>query len=105
MVQQYTVALNSKTEQLLELYIDEFETPYIAQTKAYYKMESNIKLSSCTISQYMRSAIDRLAQEVSRNSRYCHPTSHARVCTRFYYSVRLPFLKAFRDLTQHFLPP
>ncbi|KAF9300995.1 Cullin-2 [Mortierella antarctica] len=73
------VALNSKTEQLLELYIDEFETPYIAQTKAYYKMESNIKLSSCTISQYMRSAIDRLAQEVSRNSRYCHPTSHARI--------------------------
>ncbi|KAF9333405.1 Cullin-2 [Podila minutissima] len=66
-------------EQLLELYIDEFETPYIAQTKAYYKMESNIKLSSCTISQYMRSAIDRLAQEVSRNSRYCHPTSHARI--------------------------
>ncbi|KAG0028351.1 hypothetical protein BGZ81_004802 [Podila clonocystis] len=73
------VALNSKTDQPLELYIDEFETPYIAQTKAYYKMESNIKLSSCTISLYMRSAIERLSQEVSRNSRYCHPTSHARV--------------------------
>ncbi|KAG0288182.1 Cullin-2, partial [Dissophora globulifera] len=61
------------------LYIEEFETPYIAQTKAYYKAESNIKLSSCTISQYMKSAIDRLAQEGARNSRYCHPTSHARI--------------------------
>ncbi|KAF9427117.1 Cullin-2 [Podila epigama] len=66
-------------DQPLELYVDEFETPYIAQTKAYYKMESNIKMSSCNISQYMRSALERLSQEVSRNSRYCHPTSHARV--------------------------
>ncbi|KAG0368158.1 Cullin-2 [Gamsiella multidivaricata] len=73
------VSLNAKTDQPLELYIEEFETPYIAQTKAYYKAESNIKLSSCTISQYMRSAIDRLAQEGIRNTRYCHPTSHARI--------------------------
>ncbi|KAF9175577.1 Cullin-2 [Mortierella sp. AD011] len=73
------VSLNSKTNHPLELYIDEFETPYISQTKAYYKAESCIKLSSCTISQYMHSAIDRLAQEGIRNSRYCHPTSHARI--------------------------
>ncbi|KAF9116089.1 Cullin-2 [Mortierella sp. AM989] len=73
------VSLNSKTEHPLELYIEEFETPYIIQTKAYYKAESNIKLSSCDISQYMRSAMDRLAQEGVRNSRYCHPTSHARI--------------------------
>lgn len=99
MIKHYTVALNSKTDQPLELYIDEFETPYIAQTKAYYKMESNIKLSSCTISQYMRSAIDRLAQEVSRNSRYCHPTSHARVCTEFYYWMMLFLCMTIRDLT------
>ncbi|KAF9951080.1 Cullin-2 [Mortierella alpina] len=73
------VSLNSKTDQHLELYAEEFETPYIAQTKTYYKLESNIKMSSCSISQYMRSAIDRLAQEGTRNSRYCHPTSHARI--------------------------
>ena len=73
------VSLNSKTDQHLELYAEEFETPYIAQTKTYYKLESNIKMSSCSISQYMRSAIDRLSQEGIRNSRYCHPTSHARV--------------------------
>ncbi|KAF9579538.1 Cullin-2, partial [Lunasporangiospora selenospora] len=66
-------------EHPLELYIDEFETPYIAQTKAYYKMESNANMSNCTISQYMMSAIDRLSQEVVRNTRYCHPTSHARI--------------------------
>jgi hypothetical protein len=74
------VALNSRTDQPLELYIEEFETPYIAQIKAYYGQESKIKLSSCSISQYMRSAIERLAQEGIRNSRYCHATSHARVC-------------------------
>ncbi|KAI1303393.1 Cullin-2 [Mortierella claussenii] len=73
------VSLSSKTDQPLELYINEFETPYIQQTRAYYKAESSIKLSSCTISQYMKSAIDRLAQEGMRNSRYCHATSHARV--------------------------
>ncbi|KAF9187316.1 hypothetical protein BGZ51_001406 [Haplosporangium sp. Z 767] len=73
------VALNSKTDQPLDLYIEEFETPYIAQTKGYYRLESNIKLSNNTISQYMKSAIDRLAQEGIRNNRYCHPTSHARI--------------------------
>ncbi|KAF9433534.1 Cullin-2 [Entomortierella beljakovae] len=73
------VALSSKTDHPLELYIDEFETPYIAQTKAYYRAESSIKLSSCTISQYMKSAIERLTQEGLRNTRYCHPTSHARI--------------------------
>ncbi|KAG0280306.1 hypothetical protein BGZ95_010585 [Linnemannia exigua] len=73
------VALNSRTEHPLELYIEEFETPYIAQIKAYYGQESNIKLSNCSISQYMRSAIERLAQEGVRNSRYCHATSHARI--------------------------
>ncbi|KAF9918224.1 hypothetical protein FBU30_000313 [Linnemannia zychae] len=73
------VALNSKTDQPLELYIEEFETPYIAQIKAYYGQESSIKLSTCSISQYMKSAIERLAQEGVRNSRYCHVTSHARV--------------------------
>ncbi|KAF9087137.1 hypothetical protein BGX23_008323 [Mortierella sp. AD031] len=73
------VSLNSRTDQPLELYIEEFETPYIAQIKAYYGQESNIKLSNCTISQYMKSAIERLAQEGVRNSRYCHATSHARI--------------------------
>jgi len=78
----FLVALNSRTEQPLELYIEEFETPYIAQIKAYYGQESNIKLSNCSISQYMKSAIERLTQEGVRNSRYCHATSHARVGTR-----------------------
>ncbi|KAF9994878.1 Cullin-2, partial [Modicella reniformis] len=73
------VSLNAKTDHPLKLYNDEFETPYIAHTKTYYKTESNIKLSNCTISQYMKSAIDRLSQEGARNSRYCHRTSHARV--------------------------
>jgi len=73
------VSLNAKTDQPLELYIEEFEVPYIAQTKEFYRTESNIKLSNCSISQYMRSAMERLAQEGVRNSRYCHPTSHARV--------------------------
>ncbi|KAF9903555.1 hypothetical protein EC991_003721 [Linnemannia zychae] len=73
------VALNSRSDQPLELYIEEFETPYIAQIKAYYGQESNIKLSTCSISQYMKSAIERLAQEGVRNSRYCHATSHARI--------------------------
>ncbi|KAG0343849.1 hypothetical protein BG004_004956 [Podila humilis] len=99
------VALNSKTDQPLELYIEEFETPYIAQTKAYYKMESNIKLSSCTISQYMRSAIDRLSQEVSRNGRYCHPTSHARVIqeceTQYIAEHRTNIQSEFQNMIAH----
>ncbi|KAG0230091.1 Cullin-2 [Mortierella sp. GBA43] len=73
------VSLHSKTDRPLELYIDEFETPYISQTREYYMAESNIKLSTCTISQYMKMAINRLSQEAARNTRYCHRTSHARV--------------------------
>ncbi|KAG0243480.1 hypothetical protein BGW41_002020 [Actinomortierella wolfii] len=73
------VALNSKTDQPLALYVDEFESPYIVRTRSFYATESAIRLSSSTISEFMQSAIDRLAEENIRNSRYCHPTSHARI--------------------------
>ncbi|KAF9977996.1 hypothetical protein BGZ73_004121 [Actinomortierella ambigua] len=73
------VALNSKTDQPLTLYVDEFETPFIARTKSFYSTESAVRLSSSSISEFMRSAMDRLTEENIRNSRYCHPTSHARI--------------------------
>ncbi|KAG9289195.1 hypothetical protein G9A89_022504 [Geosiphon pyriformis] len=70
------VELNSLTEQPLHLYIEEFEKPYLRHTKEYYRCEAARVISEYTISQYMRKACQRLEQEVARNSKYCHTSSH-----------------------------
>ncbi|RUS28377.1 Cullin repeat-like-containing domain protein, partial [Jimgerdemannia flammicorona] len=68
--------LNSLTDQPLQLYIEEFERPYLIHTKRYYQREAARVVADASISEYMTQATHRLAQEVARNHRYCHLTSH-----------------------------
>ncbi|RKO84261.1 Cullin, partial [Blyttiomyces helicus] len=48
------VELAHHTEQPLQLYIVEFERPYLESTRAYYANESNALISSMSVSEYMR---------------------------------------------------
>ncbi|RUS20694.1 Cullin [Endogone sp. FLAS-F59071] len=77
------VQLNSLTDQPLQLYIEEFERPYLIHTKRYYQREAARVIASSSISEYMKQATHRLAQEVTRNHRYCQPTSYTPVIKEF----------------------
>ncbi|RUP51075.1 hypothetical protein BC936DRAFT_150004 [Jimgerdemannia flammicorona] len=77
------VQLNSLTDQPLQLYIEEFERPYLIHTKRYYQREAARVVADASISEYMTQATHRLAQEVARNHRYCHLTSHMPVIKEF----------------------
>ncbi|KAL2916520.1 hypothetical protein HK105_203953 [Polyrhizophydium stewartii] len=69
------VQVNAYSEQPLQLYVEEVETPYIANTIAYYMKESATVLSSMSISGFMAKALARLDEEAMRARRYCDPTS------------------------------
>ncbi|TPX37950.1 hypothetical protein SeMB42_g06778 [Synchytrium endobioticum] len=73
------VYLGRDTEFPLRIYMEEFETLYLAETRAYYEAESIKLISGNSISAYMHKAHQRLQDEMLRNQRYCDPTSHAKI--------------------------
>lgn len=77
------VQVNSFTEQPLQLYIEEFERPYLVHTKRYYEAEAAREIASGSISAFMQKASERLQQEIMRNNQYCHSTSHGRIVKEF----------------------
>ncbi|CAO3618169.1 unnamed protein product [Cunninghamella blakesleeana] len=77
------VSTNEFTEQPLQIYIEEFERPYLVHTKRYYEAEAARIIASSTISQFMKRAYQRLHQEIMRNNNYCHSTSHVRIVKEF----------------------
>ncbi|CAO3611212.1 unnamed protein product [Cunninghamella echinulata] len=77
------VSANTFTEQPLQIYIEEFERPYLVHTKRYYESEAARIIASGTISQFMARAYQRLHQEIMRNNNYCHSTSHVRIVKEF----------------------
>ncbi|KAI8975525.1 Cullin [Mycotypha africana] len=64
------VQVNSFTDQPLQLYIEEFERPYLVHTKRYYESEAAREMASGDISHFMHKAHDRLEQEITRNYQY-----------------------------------
>lgn len=77
------VSTNAFTEQPLQIYIEEFERPYLVHTKRYYEAEAARIVASGTISKFMKRAYQRLHQEIMRNNNYCHSTSHVRIVKEF----------------------
>ncbi|KAI9261530.1 Cullin [Phascolomyces articulosus] len=77
------VQANAFTDQPLQLYIEEFERPYLVHTKRYFEAEAAREMASGNIGIFMTRAMDRLQQEILRNNRYCHSTSHRRVVKEF----------------------
>lgn len=87
------VQVNSFTEQPLQLYIEEFERPYLVHTKRYYEAEAAREIASGSISAFMQKASDRLQQEIVRNNQYCHSTSHGRIVKEF----EAQYIAAYQD--------
>ncbi|RCH89773.1 hypothetical protein CU098_009343, partial [Rhizopus stolonifer] len=77
------VQVNAFTEQPLQLYIEEFERPYLVHTKRYYEAEAAREIAAGSISHFMQKANERLQQEIMRNNHYCHSTSHSRIVKEF----------------------
>jgi hypothetical protein len=87
------VQVNSFTEQPLQLYIEEFERPYLVHTKRYYEAEAAREIASGSISAFMQKANIRLQQEIMRNNQYCHSTSHGRIVKEF----EAQYIAAYQD--------
>ncbi|ORX42901.1 Cullin-domain-containing protein [Hesseltinella vesiculosa] len=77
------VTTSGYSEPSLQIYIEEFERPYLVHTKRYYEAEAAREIASGSISQFMRRAVDRLQQEIMRNNSLVHSTSHQRVIKEF----------------------
>ncbi|KAI8642535.1 Cullin [Parasitella parasitica] len=93
------VQVNSFTEQPLQLYIEEFERPYLVHTKRYYEAEAAREIASGSISSFMQKANERLQQEIMRNNQYCHSTSHGRILS-FSNNCRLDCTLAYTLLSR-----
>ncbi|KAG0186717.1 Cullin-2 [Apophysomyces sp. BC1034] len=87
------VQVNSMTEQPLQLYIEEFERPYLVHTKRYYESEAAREIASGNVGSFMRKVSQRLQQEIMRNNQYCHSTSHPRIVKEF----EAQYIFAYRD--------
>ncbi|KAL1931391.1 hypothetical protein VTP01DRAFT_9533 [Rhizomucor pusillus] len=87
------VQTNSFTDQPLQLYIEEFERPYLVHTKRYFEAEAAREMASGNVSSFMKKATERLRQEIMRNNRYCHSTSHRRIVKEF----EAQYIAAYND--------
>ncbi|KAG1463716.1 hypothetical protein G6F46_001468 [Rhizopus delemar] len=87
------VQVNAFTDQPLQLYIEEFERPYLVHTKRYYAAEAAREIAYGSISHFMERANDRLQQEIMRNNQYCHSTSHGRIVREF----EAQYIMAYQD--------
>ncbi|CDS08016.1 hypothetical protein LRAMOSA01965 [Lichtheimia ramosa] len=87
------VQANAFTDQPLQLYIEEFERPYLVHTKRYFEAESAREMAAGDISTFMKKAMTRLQQEIMRNNRYCHSSSHRRVVKEF----EAQYISAYQD--------
>ncbi|KAI9493423.1 Cullin [Zychaea mexicana] len=87
------VQANAFTDQPLQLYIEEFERPYLVHTKRYFEAEAAREMAMGNIGIFMTRAMERLQQEILRNNRYCHSTSHRRVVKEF----EAQYIAAYQD--------
>ncbi|OAD77735.1 Cullin [Phycomyces blakesleeanus NRRL 1555(-)] len=87
------VQAHSFTGQPLQLYIEEFERPYLVHTKRYYEAEAAREIASGSVSSFMKKASERLEQEIKRNNQYCHSTSHSRIVKEF----EAQYITAYQD--------
>ena len=66
--------------QVLDVYKDAFQAPFLKSTIAYYSAESHDFVQKNSISDYMKKAEARLLEETDRIDLYLHDTTRSEVC-------------------------
>ncbi|KIK65002.1 hypothetical protein GYMLUDRAFT_39413 [Collybiopsis luxurians FD-317 M1] len=66
----------------LEIYKEHLETPFIEAAAHYYRKESEMFLTSNTLSEYLKKAEDRLREEEDRIEWYLHPETHEELISK-----------------------
>eukprot|EP01135_Chromosphaera_perkinsii_P006249 Nk52_evm10s470 gene=Nk52_evmTU10s470 len=73
------VQMNRHARNSLQLYVKEFETPFLEATATYYERESAAFLMEKNCSSYMQKAEVRLDEEVSRARKFLDMSSYEKV--------------------------
>ncbi len=67
----------------LEIYKDDFEAPFLEDTRDYYARESGAFIGTNGVSSYMKKAKERLEEEAARAKKYLDSSSFDKVSPRF----------------------
>ena len=68
--------------QVLNVYVDHFQVPFLAATRQYYQAESAAFIENNSVADYMRKAEGRLDEEMKRIDMYLHDSTRSDVSTR-----------------------
>ncbi|CED85187.1 Cullins [Phaffia rhodozyma] len=66
------IDLNDKNRSNLDVYREHFEKPFIESTRAFYRAESEAFVGAHSVSDYLKKAEERLAEEEERVERLLH---------------------------------
>lgn len=61
--------------QVLTVYTDHFQTPFLAATEKYYRAESAAFVENNSVADYLRKAEGRLDEEMRRIDMYLHDST------------------------------
>lgn len=71
---------NDSNRTNLDVYKEAFEKPFLAQTEAYYKLESEAYIAENSVTDYMKKAVTRLQEEEDRVDMYLNASTKKPVC-------------------------
>jgi hypothetical protein len=69
--------------QVLSVYQEYFQNPFILATERYYRAESAAYVQSNSVADYMKKAEARLAEENKRVDMYLHDSTRKEVCRSY----------------------
>lgn len=87
---------NDANRTVLEVYKEAFEKPFLAQTEAYYRLESQAYIAENSVTDYMKKAVTRLQEEEDRVDMYLHASTKKPLVT----ACENVLVKAHIDLLQ-----
>jgi cullin 1 len=73
--------------QVLSVYLEYFQNPFIVATEKYYRAESAAYVQNNSVADYMKRAEARLAEENKRVDMYLHDSTRKEVCLQLSVSL------------------